>query len=227
MNTYDYNPVNHHLVINGDGAKWITSCRDYFQNNAIFVIDRFHVARDVQRLFRNHKRYRAIRKKLSSYDWEGFMVELNSAVGTFDNAKKEERLEELIAQLSQYPEALGDYREKLKRKGVNTEKFRPMGSAEGTMSVFARRLKNGRSWCTEGLDKFVDLFVALKDNLEIKTIDGLLEKSLEDPKDAKPPKHFIERLTDSAAEATRNNISYLQGALGKPITNALKGLRGF
>src|SRR5699024_4431262 len=163
-------------------------------NNATFVIDRFHVARDVQRLFRNHKRYRSIRKKLADYDWEGFMVELNSAVGTLENEKKEERLEELITQLSQYPEALGDYREKLKnaiskrknekkeerleelstqlsqypealgdyreklkKKGIETDEFRPMGSAEGTMSVFARRLKNGRSWCTEGLDKFIDI----------------------------------------------------------------------
>src|SRR5699024_6680060 len=91
------------------GAKWITSCREYFRHNAIFVIDRFHVARDVQRLFRKHPRYRAIRKKLASYDWRGFMVELNSAVGTLENEKKEERLEELIGQLSQYPEALGDY----------------------------------------------------------------------------------------------------------------------
>ena len=37
-----------------------------------------------------------------------------------------------------------------------------MGSAVGTMSVFARRLKNGRSWCIEGLDKFIDVMVALK-----------------------------------------------------------------
>src|SRR5699024_11459052 len=53
MDTYEYEPTKHHLVINGDGAKWITSCREYFRNNATFVIDRFHVARDVQRLFRN------------------------------------------------------------------------------------------------------------------------------------------------------------------------------
>jgi len=58
------------------------------------------------------------------------MVELNSAVGTLENEKIEERLEELIAQLSQYPEALGDYREKLKKKGIDTTDFRPMGSAE-------------------------------------------------------------------------------------------------
>lgn len=227
METYEYDATKHQLVINGDGAKWITTCQDYFRNNAIFVIDRFHVARDVQRLFRNHKRYRSVRKKLADYDWEGFMVELNSAVSTLETEKKEERLEELIAQLSQYPKALGDYREKLKKKGIETDEFRPMGSAEGTMSVFARRLKNGRSWCTEGLDKFIGVFVALKDNLEIKTLHGMLEQSLEGREKENPPKHFVERLTNSAAEATRNNVAYLNGALGKPITNALKGLRGF
>jgi len=227
MATFEYNPTRHHLVINGDGAKWITTCQEYFRNNATFVIDRFHVAREVQRLFRKHTRYCSIRKKLTDYDWEGFIVELNSAVGTLGNEKKEERLEELISQLSQYPKALGDYREKLKKKGIKTDTFRPMGSAEGTMSVFARRLKNGRSWCTEGLDKFIDVFVALKDNLKIKTLHGLLEQSLEQEENEKPPKHFVEKLTGSTAEATRNNVSYLKGAVGKPITDALKGLCGF
>jgi len=225
MATYEYDPTRHHLVINGDGAKWITSCKDYFQHNATFVIDRFHVARDVQRIFRDHPRYRSIRKKLANYDWEGFMVELNSAVGTLENEKKEERLEELINQLSQYPKALGDYRKKLKKMGIDTSEFRPMGSAEGTMSVFARRLKNGRSWSSNGLDKFVDVMVALKDNLEVKTLQGI-RKQTEELTQEKPPKHFVEKLKDSAAEATRNNLGYLRQAIGKPITAALKGLRG-
>lgn len=157
------------------------------------------------------------------------MVELNSAVGTLENEKKEERLEELIAQLSQYPEALGDYREKLKGKGIDTTKFRPMGSAEGTMSVFAKRLKNRRSWSNIGIDKFINVMVALKDNLEIKTLQGILEQSLEVTQqndDTKPPKHFVEKLKESAAEATRNNLGYLKQAIGRPITDALKGLRG-
>src|SRR5690625_2822631 len=85
MATFEYNPTRHHLVINGDGAKWITTCQEYFRNNATFVIDRFHVAREVQRLFRKHTRYCSIRKKLTDYDWEGFIVELNSAVGTLGN----------------------------------------------------------------------------------------------------------------------------------------------
>src|SRR5690625_2840904 len=68
MDSYDYDPTRHHLVINGDGATWITSCRDYFQKNATFVIDCFHVTRDIQRIFRKHPRYRVIRRKLSEYD---------------------------------------------------------------------------------------------------------------------------------------------------------------
>jgi hypothetical protein len=159
------------------------------------------------------------------------MLELNSAVGTIEHEKKEERLEKLIEQLSQYPEALGDYREKLKSKGINTTNFRPMGSAEGTMSVFAKRLKNGRSWSTEGLDKFVDIMVALKDKLEIKTLQGQLKQVLCNQESTKnktiqPPKHFVEKLKNRVGEATRNNLRYLQQAVGRPITEALKGLRG-
>src|SRR5699024_4190995 len=115
-----------------------------------------------------------IRKKLAEYDWKGCMLEINSAVGTLKNEKKEERLKELLAQLWQYPEALGDYRDILHERGIKTDDFRPMGSAEGTMSVLARRLKTGRSWCRDRLDRFMDVMVALKDNLEIKTLQGKL-----------------------------------------------------
>lgn len=85
---FEYTPTHHHLVINGDGAKWIISCREYFQKNVTFVIDRFHVARDVQCIFRNHPRYRSVRKKLAVYDADGFMIELNSAVGILEHEKK-------------------------------------------------------------------------------------------------------------------------------------------
>src|SRR5699024_11217384 len=78
----------------------------------------------------------------------------------------------------------------------------------------------------EGLDKFIDIMVALKDNLEIKTLHGILEHSLEQQEKEKPPKHFVEKITNSAAEATRDNIAYLKQAVGRPITDALKGLCG-
>src|SRR5690625_2131172 len=229
MDTYHYNPRQHQLVINGDGAKWITSCREYFRNG-IFVIDRFHIARDIQYIFRDHPRYRSIRKKFADYDAEGFMVELNTAVGTIGHERKEQRLEEFISQLSQYPEALRDYRERLREKGIETEGFRPMGSAEGTMSVFAKRLKQGRSWSDNGLDKFIHVFVAIKDKLAIKILNrkwtSTVETEGEQRQETQPPKHFVEKLKDCAEEATRGNIAYLQQAVGKPIVAALKGLQG-
>src|SRR5690625_5883560 len=196
MTILDNYPTKHKLVIMGYGVSWITSCRDYLGKNVSYVIDRIHENRDVRNLLKKHSRYRSAQKKLNSYDWRGFMMELNSAVGTLEDEKKEEKLEALIAQLSQYPKALGDYREKLKKKGIDTTMFSQMGSAEGTMSVFAKRLKYGRTWSNLGLDKFVDVFVALKDGHEIKTLQGILERTpgLEQAdKPENPPKHFVEK----------------------------------
>lgn len=230
METYAYDPTKHHLVINGDGASWITACRDYFRHNATFVIDRFHVARDIRSIFQDHPRCRDIQKKHAAYDAEGLLLALNSAVGTIGDEKKEAHLEMLINQLSQYPEALRDYRERLQEKGIETEGFRPMGSAEGTMSVFAKRLKQGRSWSDNGLDKFIHVFVAIKDKLAIKILNGkwtsTVETEGEQRQETQPPKHFVETLKDCAQEATRGNIAYLQQAIGKPIVAALKGLQG-
>ena len=226
IDTYEYNPAVHFLVINGDGAPWITSCREHFKN-AFFALDRFHVARDVRSIFKGHRRYRSICKKLAKYDVDGFMVELNSAVGTLADDKKEEVLADLIRQLSQYPEALGDYRVWLGNQEIDTSGMRPMGSAEGTMRVFARRLKNGRSWSERGITAFIHFMVALKDGLDIKTLVGKMESKLQDAEEKKPPRHYVEKLKSSVGEATRHNVAYLHQATGKPIYQALKGLQGF
>lgn len=52
IENFEYDPTVHKLVINGDGAGWITACRDHFKGRAFFSIDRFHVARDIRSLFR-------------------------------------------------------------------------------------------------------------------------------------------------------------------------------
>src|SRR5699024_8971301 len=227
MNAFEYHPTQHHLVINGDGTNWITSCREYFQNNATFVIDRFHIACDVRQIFREHPRYHVIRKKLSDYDAEGFMIELNSAVGTLAHENKEEQLEALISQLSQYPEAFEVYQVRMQAKGIDAEGFRPMGSAEGTMSVFAKRLKNGRSWCKEGITKFSNVMVALMDGKDIQTLQGYLTISHLDNAQEKPPKHFVERLSKQVTESMPDNILYLNQTVRQPVVYALKGLRGY
>lgn len=223
---YGYDPTYHILIINGDGAGWITSCRAHFKKNAFFTIDRFHIARDVKQIFKEHPRYRSIKKRLNQYDPDGFLLELNSAVGTLDDPKKEEQLEALIKQLSHYPEALKDYRKWLQEKGIETKDMRPMGSAEATMSVFASRVKNGRAWVKQGIEAFLNYMVGLKDELPIKTLLGRMDGNKQSPEIPKP-KFYKEKLTNVvASEATRNNMAYTKYAK-KTVSLALKGLRGF
>ena len=185
INTYGYNPSVHFLVINGDGVSCITACRNHFKN-MFFTLDRFHVARDIRSIFKGHRRYRSIRTKLAKYDVKGFMTELNSAGGTLDDERKEEALADLIQQLSKYPEASGDYRKWLNTQGIDTRNMRTMGAAEGTMRVFTRRLKNGRSWSDCEIAAFIQFIVALK--------DGLMTNKLEDPVESKSAKHPLEKL---------------------------------
>ncbi|PLR80590.1 MULTISPECIES: ISLre2 family transposase [Bacillus] len=227
IDTFEYDPAVHRLVINGDGAKWITACREHFNGRAFFSIDRFHVARDIRRLFREHPRYREMQKALASYNGEKLITELNSAVGTLETEAQEKRLEELIHQLEQYPEALGDYRKWLKEKGIDTERMRPMGSAEGTMSVFAKRLKNGRSWVENGASAMITGLVAFLDKLALKTLFGRVERWTESKEVTNPPRHYVERVTSTIGEATRDNIQYLKGKGNIPVYIALKALKGF
>lgn len=176
---------------------------------------------------RNHPRYRQMQKALASYDGEKLLTELNSVVGTLEDETQEERLEAFIRQLEKYPEALGDYREWLKEQGMDTTGMRPMGSAEGTMSVFAKRLKNGRSWVENGLNAMFTGLVAYLDHLALKTLFGRVERWTESKEEKNPPKHYVEKVTSTVGEATRDNLLYLKGKANTPIYKALKALTGF
>lgn len=226
IETFEYDPTIHRLVINGDGANWITASREHFKGRAFFSIDRFHVARDIRWLFHEHPRYRSMRKALASYNGEKLIIELNSAVGTLETEAQEKRLEELIHQLERYPEALGDYREWLKEKGIDTEGMRPMGSAEGTMSVFAKRLKNGRSWVEKGASAMITGLVAYLDKMELMTVFGRVERWSEPKKEQNPPKHYVEKITSAVGEATRGNIPYLKSKSNIPVYRALNAIVG-
>lgn len=226
--TYDYDPIVHKLVINGDGASWITACRDYFRDRAFFCIDRFHVIRDIRRLFFGHPRYKNVRKALRAWDGTAVVTELNSAVGTLESETQEERLEALIQQLENYPEALGDYRKWLETFAINTEGMRTMGSAEATMSQLAKRMKNGRSWVEKGKQAMMNGLVAQMDHMGLQTLFGRMDRWNEVKQDeAKPPKHYVEKVTHTVGEWAQGNLQYLQGKSGIPIHRALKALKGF
>lgn len=93
---------------------------------------------------------------------------------------------------------------------MDTTGMRPMGSAEGTMSVFAKRLKNGRSWVENGLNAMFTGLVAYLDHLALKTLFGRVERWTESKEEKNPPKHYVEKVTSTVGEATRDNLLYLK-----------------
>src|SRR5690606_10494453 len=160
---YAYDPLQTKLVIGGDGAPWISACREHFRANRPFVLDRFHFARELRGLFREHPRYRALRVAATEYDAEHHLVDVTSAVGTMATDQQEEALEQLLQFLEGHQEALTDYRGWLQAQGVDTRGLYPMGSAEATMRVFAKRLKGGRSWSEKGVYALTQLWIGMKD----------------------------------------------------------------
>jgi len=93
-----------------------------------------------------------------------------------------------------------------------------MGSAEGTMSVFAKRLKNGRSWVEKGVSAMITGLMAYLDNLVLKTPFGRVERWTETKEEKNPPRHFMKRVTSTVSEATRDNLLYLKGRQIFPYT---------
>lgn len=228
MEEYGYDPTRDWVVINGDGAAWITACREYFGERAFFQLDRFHVAREIRECVKDHPRYRTIQKKLALFDEKGLLTELHSAVGTLGEEKKEKQLEGLIQRIESMPGCLSDYRAWLREKGIDTTGMRPMGSAEGTMHSFAKRVKNGRSWCDRGIRAFLDVMVAVKDGLTIGTWKGevLVEEEKRSERETMV-KRGIKKVGAKIEEVVRGNIRYLQQSCGTPIYEVLKALKGF
>ncbi|RYM05359.1 ISLre2 family transposase, partial [Sporolactobacillus sp. THM7-7] len=148
--------------------------------------------------------------------------------GTLENEAQEEKLEALIHQLTQYPEALGDYRKWLASCGIETKGMRTMGSAEATMSQLAKRMKNGRSWVEDGKRAMMTGLIAHLDHMSLQTVFGRMDRwNNSQQEEENPPKHYVEKVTHTVGEWTRGNLQYLQGKSGIPMHRALKALQGF
>lgn len=226
---YDYDATKTKLVINGDGAGWISACQDDFKGRAFYHLDRFHVARDLHLIMKDHPRYSTMRRALNENDPERLIVELNSAVGTMATPEGETKLEAFIAYITNHKEALRDYKAWLEAQGIDTHRLCTMGASEGLMSQFAARLKQGRSWSAAGVEAMTQWIIADKDRLEVKTwfgqwvpnreTNGSGRKALE----TKTRK----RLTKQIVNDVRDNIPYMKQSSGTMIHRALKGLIGF
>ncbi len=223
--TFKYDPMVHLLVINGDQASWIQDAKDYFGKNAYVIVDRYHIAKEIKTIFRGHPRKNAIQRAFLDYNVDQLIVELNTAMGTLSTLELEEAAEKLLNQIENNPDAFKDYRKWLEAKGIDTKGMRRMGNAESTMRVMARRMKNGTSWSDLGARQMIRGLISKHDRLTVHINYGFDESvNIEDKQENK--KSYKKQVRKTVKESVRNNVPYLTQSIGKPITQALRGLQG-
>lgn len=141
------------VVINGDRARWIRGGVEHFKN-AMYQVDRFHLIRDLKRIFHNDPETRSrLYNALESADVTGatFLAELAHASAAL-RGKERQRAQSLIHDLSEIADATVDYRRRLKARGLWMDGLRGLGAAESQMDRLSDRIKGrGRSWSRKGL----------------------------------------------------------------------------
>lgn len=138
------------VVINGDRARWIRQGVKYFPK-AVYQYDRFHLMLELRDCLRESPdAYREAVRALKENRPDRVLSILRGARIHGGNAQC--KLEDLIQDLEREPEAMIDYRVRLRAMGYDTTGMRGMGSAESNVNRFSRRLKKqGRSWGETGL----------------------------------------------------------------------------
>jgi hypothetical protein len=223
-----------HIVINGDGAKWIRAGVDYFEN-AIYTYDRYHLKPWIKRALgkRSKKERRKAYLAADANDPAALVTAIAEAEGEEMDDERKEEIADLRTFILDNMNAFRDYRQILKdEKGVDTEGMRPMGSAESNMNLFSRRTKKmGYSWSFAGVQSMMSAI--------IHRFEGTLKEAIHNAFDGDsglaevPVKYpsFASLLT----EKTKQSVGAVQGHLPalvgddrqKPYIRALRGLAGF
>jgi len=155
------------VVLNGDRAPWIREGVEYFRDAAVVLYqwDRFHLAKELRQLLVHQpERLQAALEAFRQSDATRLLAELAQAEGAERDAKRRARIRGLKQAVLADPEAVRDYRVRLRERGYSTQGLRGLGAAESTMDRFANRMKKrGQSWGRHGLHPLV---AALAKHLE-------------------------------------------------------------
>ena len=147
------------VVLNGDRAPWIGRGAEYFADAAVVLYqwDRFHVARELrQGLSHQPERMQAALQAFRQSDATRLVAELAQAEGAERDVPQRKRIRLLKQAVLADPEAVRDYRVRLREQGYVPHGLRGLGAAESAMDRLANRLKKrGQSWSRLGLRAIV------------------------------------------------------------------------
>ncbi|MDD2628584.1 MAG: ISLre2 family transposase [Limnochordia bacterium] len=215
---YSYYDVDENtmIIINGDRASWIRKGTEYLPN-ALYQVDRYHVKRDLRRIFADSKVLPKVEEALDSDDVTGatFLAELAQAKLKLTDPDKAEDCQRLLNDLSQIADATVDYRKRLEARGISVDGLRGLGAGESQMSCFARRVKGKRSWSREGLGAMMELLCWRNTGRLQKVTDNVIKFMRKIDFSLGSLKEIAEK---AVRKVVRKNV-YVPRAAGTPIAH--------
>jgi len=221
-------------IVNGDGAEWIKECENHFRN-VIFVIDRFHLAKELKENLKDHpEAYKQAREAFLAYEGEKIIQIIENLTVGHTDSKAKQKWERFVTYIQNNGKYHRDYRNLLKALGKKTSTYQPMGGSEATMRLFARRIKSGGySWSIPGVNAMIQVLISLKTTGRIpgerETGIGEINRIEQNRK-----AHAKELISRSVQKIKEMGKGVVQGALPylantsrtHPMHQALRGLKG-
>jgi hypothetical protein len=212
------------LVVNGDGAAWIEECTSYF-HRCVFTLDRFHVAKELKR-YVGHlpKTWEKVRQSLASFDPDTLLETLVSVPETKIAGEWREDWRKYRAFLERHREHLRDYRETLRKAGIDTSGMRPMGSAEAQMRIMAKRTKGGGySWSVRGVQAMLKTIMKTKEGRPLTNLKEDTSKNVSSVKST--IRKWLQEVKRESKGCIDGTIRLLLGPIqSSPTGRAIKGL---
>lgn len=208
------------VIINGDGAEWIAPGADHFRHG-LYQYDRFHVVKEIKDALRKHAaRCKQALRALDGNDAEGVLEALGHALSEESDPDRCQKIEGLIRRFAKNPQALRDYRVRLKEMGFEVDPaWRGMGAAESNVDKFKNRTgKQGRAWSLQGLAAMLTCMAEL---FEGTLTDGVNRQIRE------REEWILDRIRSGAGHVARQVISDTSGVRSGGFPAVNRGTEGF
>lgn len=215
------------LVVNGDGAPWIGECESYF-HQCIYMLDRFHVARDLKRFIGHLPTWVDARKALAKQDAAALMQAVEGVAEQEIAEEQRKDWKQYKSYLKQHEKHLDDYRKTLRAHGIDTSQMRPMGSAESQMRIFAKRTKRGGySWSERGVTAMLTTMIRARESSLVVFANKEQERKMVAEQQSVNMRRLMKNVTQQVKGCVTGILRLLQGPKQSSTTGmALKGLRG-
>lgn len=210
-------------VLNGDGASWVTTGKEYVPACATRLLDSFHWSREIFRKLGRSSYVPKVFEAIEDGDKEDLIKHLKNARSHRKKRKDKKKVDELKKYLLNHWEGLQDYRDQ--DLGLPDD-VRGMGAMESNIDkVLANRFKKqGMRWSKEGARNLAKIIITARNN-ELSEKISQMNWEFEKKELDQHYRTVQKKVSRNEADVLRVKMPALEGPdSGKDWVKALRGI---